>query len=121
MGINSATSIEPLLEEETPFDNFVKFTENNRRDRHRRLDAGDETAALNFPKQAQPPRHPPKHWQQARSAPRQTHWGSQPQAQSVASRYSGNQAGHGGNGISSRSSGQHSHRIGPAASQVGPR
>lgn len=40
------------LEETTPLDKFVKFAEAHRRDRARRLDAGDETAGLTFPKPA---------------------------------------------------------------------
>mmetsp|Transcript_29746 Transcript_29746/g.85358 ORF Transcript_29746/g.85358 Transcript_29746/m.85358 type:complete len:889 (-) Transcript_29746:58-2724(-) len=40
--------IESLQDEDTPMDSFVKLTEEHRRDRQRRLDAGDETAELKF-------------------------------------------------------------------------
>jgi len=40
--------IQAQLSEDTPLDNFVKLTEDHRRDRQRRLDAGDETAELAF-------------------------------------------------------------------------
>mmetsp|Transcript_48803 Transcript_48803/g.111156 ORF Transcript_48803/g.111156 Transcript_48803/m.111156 type:complete len:891 (-) Transcript_48803:33-2705(-) len=51
MEINSKTStLESQLSDDTPMDNFVKLTEDHRRDRQRRLDAGDETAKLQFTK-----------------------------------------------------------------------
>mmetsp|Transcript_55488 Transcript_55488/g.162098 ORF Transcript_55488/g.162098 Transcript_55488/m.162098 type:complete len:831 (-) Transcript_55488:87-2579(-) len=56
--INVKTSmIQTQLFEDTPMDNFVKLTEDHRRDRQRRLDAGDETALLKFtrPAPAAPP------------------------------------------------------------------
>merc|ERR1712070_1220253 len=34
--------------EETPIESFVKMTEEHRRERQRRIDAGDETARLKF-------------------------------------------------------------------------
>mmetsp|Transcript_117415 Transcript_117415/g.339462 ORF Transcript_117415/g.339462 Transcript_117415/m.339462 type:complete len:1096 (+) Transcript_117415:106-3393(+) len=47
MEIASKCSIlEPQLSEDTPLDNFVRLTEDHRRDRQRRYDAGDETAVL---------------------------------------------------------------------------
>lgn len=39
-----------LLPEDTAFDKFMKFAEEQRRDRQRRVDAGDETACLKFPR-----------------------------------------------------------------------
>merc|ERR550532_1682599 len=44
--------LEAQLSDDTPMDNFVKLTEDHRRDRLRRLDAGDETAALKFSRPA---------------------------------------------------------------------
>ena len=35
-----------VLAEDTPVENFVKLTEEHRRERQRRIDAGDETAKL---------------------------------------------------------------------------
>lgn len=35
---------------DTPLEDFVKFTEEHRRERERRVDAGDETAKLKFSK-----------------------------------------------------------------------
>merc|ERR1740121_2201262 len=46
------STIESQLSDDTPMDNFVKLTEDHRRDRQRRLDAGDETALLKFTKPA---------------------------------------------------------------------
>lgn len=40
------------LAEDTPPENFVKLAEDHRRDRQRRVDAGDESARLNFSKMA---------------------------------------------------------------------
>merc|ERR1719343_756618 len=47
--------------DDTPMSNFVKLTEDHRRDRQRRLDAGDETAMLKFqrPSPAPPTSRPP--------------------------------------------------------------
>ena len=39
--------------EDTPLERFVKLTEDNRRERQRRIDAGDETARLKFSRPAQ--------------------------------------------------------------------
>jgi len=49
------------LPEDTPHDGFVKLVEEDRRERQRRIDAGDETAKLKFsrPAPAAPPRQPP--------------------------------------------------------------
>merc|ERR1719512_523021 len=53
--INSESSfLEALLGDETPATNFVKLTEEHRRERQRRMDAGDETAELKFPRVAAP-------------------------------------------------------------------
>jgi len=54
--VNKETSfLEPALSDDTPLANFVKLTEEHRRDRQRRLDAGDETAELKFPRNAPAP------------------------------------------------------------------
>lgn len=47
--------IEGQLSEDTPITNFVKLTEEARRDRQRRVDAGDESAKLKFPVTTQLP------------------------------------------------------------------
>merc|ERR1712061_55007 len=44
MGVLEST----LSEEPETFDVFVKLTEENRRERQRRIDAGDETAKIKF-------------------------------------------------------------------------
>lgn len=69
--INSESRmLEVKLAEDISFDHFVKLTEEHRRDRQRRLDAGDETAELKFtkPVPTQPARAP-SHWQQASNKP----------------------------------------------------
>eukprot|EP00746_Dinoflagellata_sp_MGD_P165231 gnl/MRDRNA2_/MRDRNA2_94380_c0_seq1.p1 gnl/MRDRNA2_/MRDRNA2_94380_c0~~gnl/MRDRNA2_/MRDRNA2_94380_c0_seq1.p1 ORF type:complete len:900 (-),score=253.48 gnl/MRDRNA2_/MRDRNA2_94380_c0_seq1:99-2798(-) len=50
----NATSkvIETSLADDTPFAQFVKLTEEHRRERERRVDAGDETAKLKFARSA---------------------------------------------------------------------
>jgi len=50
--ISGKNCLEAQLSDDTPMDNFVKLTEDHRRDRMRRLDAGDETAALKFARPA---------------------------------------------------------------------
>jgi len=45
--------LDPQLSDDTPMDNFVRLTEDYRRERLRRIDAGDETAALNLQKPMQ--------------------------------------------------------------------
>jgi len=50
--ISGKNCLEAQLSDDTPMDNFVKLTEDHRRDRMRRLDAGDETAALKFTRPA---------------------------------------------------------------------
>jgi len=60
--INEKTTfLEAALTDDTPITNFVKLTEDHRRERQRRLDAGDETAELKFPRNhpQPPPRGPP--------------------------------------------------------------
>lgn len=60
------STLESLLSDDTPIDNFIRLTEDHRRERLRRLDEGDKTALLKFQKPAPlPPRaqQPP---QQAR-------------------------------------------------------
>merc|ERR1711972_843273 len=67
LSLNKDTSlIEPLLPDDTAQAHFVKLTEEHRRERQRRIDAGDETAAL---KLAKPPSPPPRPAQQ--QAPQQ--------------------------------------------------
>jgi hypothetical protein len=59
--INATSGLfEAQLEEDLPFDDFLKFTEEHRRDRQRRLDAGDESAEIKFkrPAPANPPGQP---------------------------------------------------------------
>mmetsp|Transcript_1932 Transcript_1932/g.3663 ORF Transcript_1932/g.3663 Transcript_1932/m.3663 type:complete len:858 (+) Transcript_1932:76-2649(+) len=50
--ISGKNCLEAQLSDDTPMDNFVKLTEDHRRDRLRRLDAGDETAQLKFARPA---------------------------------------------------------------------
>lgn len=52
--------LEASMSDDTPLVNFVRLTEEHRRQRQRRLDAGDESADLKFPRAvaAQPPRQP---------------------------------------------------------------
>lgn len=61
--INSNSTLASQLSDDTPIDNFVKLAEEHRRDRQRRLDAGDETAELKFA----PPRQPPAQGQRMAS------------------------------------------------------
>mmetsp|Transcript_47979 Transcript_47979/g.133820 ORF Transcript_47979/g.133820 Transcript_47979/m.133820 type:complete len:898 (-) Transcript_47979:97-2790(-) len=51
--------METSLEDDTPFDLFLRLTEEHRRDRIRRVDAGDESAELNFKGPPAPARPPP--------------------------------------------------------------
>merc|ERR1719263_1001128 len=51
--------LELKLPEDHPHANFVKLAEEHRRDRARRVDAGDETAQLKFKKPAPPPPRQP--------------------------------------------------------------
>merc|ERR1719203_2499782 len=54
--INPASSfLDTMLAEDTPTANFVKLAEEHRRERQRRMDAGDETAELKFPRVAAAP------------------------------------------------------------------
>jgi hypothetical protein len=47
--MNSKSSIlENMLSDDTPLENFIRLTEDERRERQRRIDAGDEDAALNI-------------------------------------------------------------------------
>jgi len=53
MEVTPGSSIlDAQLAEDTPMDNFVKLTEDERRERLRRLDMGDEASALNFQRNA---------------------------------------------------------------------
>merc|ERR1712039_283475 len=45
--------LDPQLSDDTPIANFVRLTEDARRERERLMDAGDETAALHFQKPQQ--------------------------------------------------------------------
>jgi len=56
--IDEKSMLGATLPEDTPLENFVKQTEDHRRERQRRMDAGDETAQLKFTKPSSPP--PPK-------------------------------------------------------------
>merc|ERR1719174_353454 len=51
--LNPKSILEPMLSEDTPLDNFVKLTEDERRERQRRIDMGDDSAALNLTRPAQ--------------------------------------------------------------------
>merc|ERR1712187_562656 len=74
-----SSMLKGLLPEETPLMNFVKLTEDHRRDRERRSDAGDETAVLKFtrtpsapagkPNPSQNPTQQKRPWQGAQGAP----------------------------------------------------
>jgi len=59
MDCNEETKLlDTKLAEDTEAAHFVKLAEEDRRERQRRADAGDETAALNFPRPAPGPRQP---------------------------------------------------------------
>lgn len=77
--LNEKNMLECGKSEDTPFENFVKLTEDHRRERQRRMDAGDETAQLKFTKPSPPP---PKQGQQGQrpQAPSYPPSGSRPQA-----------------------------------------
>lgn len=47
--INKQGQLETLLEDDAEHDYFVKMIEDQRRERDRRIDAGDETARISFP------------------------------------------------------------------------
>merc|ERR1712048_642555 len=64
--IKSTGMMEHVLDVDSTVDHFVKLTEEHRRDRQRRLDAGDETALLKFNKPAPPPNKPPAQGTQGR-------------------------------------------------------
>merc|ERR1712003_11865 len=53
--INSKNMLEAELGEAEALEKFVKQTEEHRRERQRRMDAGDETAQLKFTKPSSPP------------------------------------------------------------------
>eukprot|EP00933_Yihiella_yeosuensis_P046955 TRINITY_DN4258_c0_g1_i1.p1 TRINITY_DN4258_c0_g1~~TRINITY_DN4258_c0_g1_i1.p1 ORF type:complete len:1006 (+),score=337.27 TRINITY_DN4258_c0_g1_i1:69-3086(+) len=46
--LTSSNTLETHLSEDTPLDNFLRLTEDLRRERELRIDLGDETAKLNF-------------------------------------------------------------------------
>jgi len=50
VSVDSAGHLKADESEDTPLERFVKLTEDNRRERQRRIDAGDETARLKFSK-----------------------------------------------------------------------
>jgi len=57
--VQDSGMIEAVTKEDTDFNNFMKNTEECRRERQRRVDAGDETAKLKFVRSApQPPKQP---------------------------------------------------------------
>lgn len=61
LSIKEDGMLQTLKAENTPLTDFVKLTEDHRRDRQRRLDAGDETAQLKFTRSAAlPPSRPPQ-------------------------------------------------------------
>lgn len=71
--------LESVLSEDTPPDIFVKLTEDHRRERQRRMDAGDETAKLKFTRPAPPPPRQPQSGAQSggkTSAPQQSRYGA---------------------------------------------
>jgi len=51
--------LECLTPVDSAFSHFVKLTEQQRRNRNRRADAGDEGSVIKFPKRATPPNLPP--------------------------------------------------------------
>lgn len=59
--MNEATGfLEGQLSDDTAFSEFIKFAEEGRRDRQRRVDAGDESALIKFTKPAPAaPTNPP--------------------------------------------------------------
>jgi len=97
LSINEKSSlIEPLLPDSTTHAHFVKLTEEHRRDRQRRIDAGDETAALKLSKPPSPPPKPAAPQQQSRygggsggrpwQAPQSSEKRSWPQANTYANK-----------------------------------
>jgi len=54
VALQSNNFFKPEKAEDTALDNFVKLTEEHRRERERRVDAGDETAQLKFKRPAPP-------------------------------------------------------------------
>jgi hypothetical protein len=69
------------LPEDTPVKNFVQMAEHHRRDRQRRVDAGDETALLKFTRQApQQPAGAPRQAPQGGYAPQKRPWTPAPHA-----------------------------------------
>jgi len=63
--VDESLTLVGKLPEDTPLKNFVQTAEDHRRDRQRRVDAGDETALLKFTRQA--PQQPPGAPRQAQS------------------------------------------------------
>merc|ERR1712151_939674 len=61
--------LDPQLSDDTPIANFVKLTEDHRRERQRLMDAGDETVALKFQK-PQPQRSQPAYNSGGSAGPR---------------------------------------------------
>jgi len=95
-----------VLAEDTPVSNFVKLAEDNRRERQRRLDAGDETAELKFPRTAPapPPRHPPNGGAGAGARQGGAVGGRPAPPSHPPSRHGGSQGHYGGGGGASRGS-----------------
>lgn len=62
ISIENNLFLKTAFSEEKPFSHFVRYAEEHRRERQRRSDAGDETAAVRFLRQPMPPsRQPPAH------------------------------------------------------------
>lgn len=59
--VDDTKMLSPVLPEDTPLDTFVKLSEEHRRERQRRLDAGDESAELKITRPSpQPPTYAPQ-------------------------------------------------------------
>jgi len=67
MKIDAKSMMQAVLGEDTQLETFVKQTEEHRRERQRRMDAGDETAQLKFSKPSSPP--PPQGQKKGPQAP----------------------------------------------------
>merc|ERR1712195_245030 len=77
--IDAKSMGETVLADDTASETFVKQTEEHRRERQRRMDAGDETAQLKFTKPSSPP--PPKNNAKGPQAPTHPPAGRRPTVQ----------------------------------------